>query len=297
MTRQRGATLTDTLVVVGIVASLLALALPAIQRVRGAADRTACQSQLRQVGQALHLFHGDHGRFGLSGSLLPGSRFRNLSWLATLLPYVDEKALFLQAEQAAQHASNVQDLLNFPTMQAVVRLYVCPTDSRLRSAQTDAWGTTAALISYLGSSGGMTSDLRGYRGAVPGVKLEEILDGASTTIAVGERPPPDSWQAGWWYPNIHMHHVGNRGPHIIMVVGVTGAIVGSGASDCRATFRATGPGRTSNPCDRFHFWSLHGGGSNFLFVDGSVRFLAYSADPILPALISINGGENVTLPD
>ena len=49
--------------------------------------------------------------------------------------------------------------------------------------------------------------------------------------------------------------------------------------------------------DAFHFWSFHSGGAHFLFCDGSVRFLAYSADPILPALATRNGGEAVTLPD
>ena len=50
----------------------------------------------------------------------------------------------------------------------------------------------------------------------------------------------------------------------------------------------------TNPCDQFHFWSLHPGGANFLFGDGSVHFLAYSAaGSILPALATRGGGEVV----
>jgi prepilin-type processing-associated H-X9-DG protein len=56
-------------------------------------------------------------------------------------------------------------------------------------------------------------------------------------------------------------------------------------------------GRIDNPCDRFHYWSLHPGGANFIFADGSVRFLAYTADPILGALATRAGGEVVTVPD
>src|SRR5262245_20532704 len=58
-----------------------------------------------------------------------------------------------------------------------------------------------------------------------------------------------------------------------------------------------GPGQLDNQCDMFHFWSLHEGGAHFLFADGSVHFLRYSAAPILPALASRGGGESVSLPD
>ena len=56
-------------------------------------------------------------------------------------------------------------------------------------------------------------------------------------------------------------------------------------------------GRFTEQCDLFHYWSPHPGGANFGFCDGSVRFLAYSADPILPALATRAGGEAVTVPD
>jgi prepilin-type processing-associated H-X9-DG protein len=47
----------------------------------------------------------------------------------------------------------------------------------------------------------------------------------------------------------------------------------------------------------FHFWSPHAGGANFAFADGSVRFLRYSADHILPALATRAGGEAVAVPE
>jgi prepilin-type processing-associated H-X9-DG protein len=48
-------------------------------------------------------------------------------------------------------------------------------------------------------------------------------------------------------------------------------------------------GSLTNQCDKFHFWSLHSGGANFVFGDGSVRFLPYSADAMLPALATRAG--------
>ena len=55
--------------------------------------------------------------------------------------------------------------------------------------------------------------------------------------------------------------------------------------------------RHDNQCDMFHFWSPHPGGAHFAFADGSVRFLAYSAEPIMAALATRAGGESVNLPD
>ncbi|MBI2806880.1 MAG: DUF1559 domain-containing protein [Planctomycetes bacterium] len=52
-----------------------------------------------------------------------------------------------------------------------------------------------------------------------------------------------------------------------------------------------------NHCDVFHFWSLHPAGSNFLFVDNSVRFFTYQNNNVLPALATRNGGEPTSTPE
>lgn len=49
--------------------------------------------------------------------------------------------------------------------------------------------------------------------------------------------------------------------------------------------------------DALHFWSPHPGGANFGFADGSVRFLSYAADEVLPALATRAGNEGVSAPD
>jgi prepilin-type N-terminal cleavage/methylation domain-containing protein len=58
-----------------------------------------------------------------------------------------------------------------------------------------------------------------------------------------------------------------------------------------------GPGRFDGPCDVFHFWSPHPGGAQVVTCDGSVHFLGYAADGIMPALATRAGGEAVTIPD
>jgi prepilin-type processing-associated H-X9-DG protein len=80
-----------------------------------------------------------------------------------------------------------------------------------------------------------------------------------------------------------------------MVLGVRERNV-EGVVGCLPGPYAYGRGRLSNQCDQFHFWSLHVDGAHFLFADGSVRFLSYSADGVLPALATRAGGEVVEVP-
>jgi prepilin-type processing-associated H-X9-DG protein len=109
----------------------------------------------------------------------------------------------------------------------------------------------------------------------------------------GERPPPDSLQAGWWYSGSVGDGIGFRGPNNGFVFGAGSLLMGDPCTPLDKTF---GPGRLDNPCDRYHLWSLHPGGANFLFADGSVHFLSFAAEPIMVALASRAGGEVVTLP-
>jgi prepilin-type processing-associated H-X9-DG protein len=57
-----------------------------------------------------------------------------------------------------------------------------------------------------------------------------------------------------------------------------------------------GPGDSANPCDTHHYWSLHDGGGNWLFGDGSVRFLTYSVSPVLSLLANRGDGAVVSYP-
>lgn len=124
--------------------------------------------------------------------------------------------------------------------------------------------------------------------------MTDITDGTSQSLYIGERPPPGIAFSGNWYT------LDSPDPELAYSLGLVFASGISVRSEhaqgpCRGPFRF-GPGRTANPCDSNHFWSLHSGGANFAFADGSVRFLPYSADSILPALATRAGGEVVEIP-
>jgi prepilin-type processing-associated H-X9-DG protein len=120
--------------------------------------------------------------------------------------------------------------------------------------------------------------------------MADITDGTSNTLLVGERMPSRDLEYGWWFAGAGYDNSGTGDV-------VLGARDVGYASDmgCLPTSQWVGlrPGRTDVTCDQVHFWSLHSGGANFLFADGSTHFLSYAADSVLTALASRNGAEAV----
>jgi prepilin-type processing-associated H-X9-DG protein len=120
------------------------------------------------------------------------------------------------------------------------------------------------------------------------VRFAEVRDGTSNTLLIGERPPgPDGFYGGWYgawgYTVCPVSQIRPASPN------ARGALDGS--TDCDLSFGPLRPGRIEDPCDVVHFWSLHVGGANFAFADGSVRFLPYNWSEVLRALATRAGGE------
>src|SRR3954454_21419404 len=94
----RGFTLIELLVVIAIIAILIGLLLPAVQKVREAAARTQSQNNLKQIGLALHTYHGAYQRFPDSVNWIPGPNGTTQpgSVHMVLLPYLEQDALYKQ---------------------------------------------------------------------------------------------------------------------------------------------------------------------------------------------------------
>jgi prepilin-type N-terminal cleavage/methylation domain-containing protein/prepilin-type processing-associated H-X9-DG protein len=290
--RRTGFSLVEVLVVLGIIGVLLGLLLPAVQQTRQAAARASCQDHLRQTGLALHGFHAVNGAFPAVDN------HTSLSWMVAVLPYLEQESLYAVSVAASQTDSRSLDNPPHLGLATVISVFVCPDDSRLLSPLADSQGLDAAFTSYIGNGGGLPAGasvgLAGIFGDSSGVRLSDITDGTSTTLLVGERFPPGNLQAGLWYPGYTTLAPGYRGPNVMLIAGLgNDGIVDPACFTLRGTF---GLGRLDNPCDRFHYWSLHTGGANFLFADGSVHFLSYSAEPLIIPLSTRSGGEPVSLP-
>jgi prepilin-type processing-associated H-X9-DG protein/prepilin-type N-terminal cleavage/methylation domain-containing protein len=281
--------LIEVVVVLGILGVLISLLLPAVQSARRSAARVKCANNIKQLALAVQNYESSNG-------CLPPGRGgvaeRLLSWHALILPFLDQDSLWHESVRASTQTSLTYKNPPHVGYTTVVTMFTCPADSRLSSPLVTPSGDRAAFSSYLGVSGALLQP--GALGGQFGSTLQGIVDGTSSTLLIGERPPPASLQAGRWYSRRYVLEPFG-GPDVVM--SALQPLVSAADIECRLASSAYGPGRLENPCDRYHYWSPHGGGANFAFADGSTRFIRYEASQFMPALATRAGGEVATLPD
>jgi prepilin-type N-terminal cleavage/methylation domain-containing protein/prepilin-type processing-associated H-X9-DG protein len=298
---RRGFTLIELLVVVALLAVLLGLLLAAVQKAREAANRMQCLNHLKQIGLALHGFHDTYHHFPHAydaralfhdPSQTPvtansQSVVVTKSWATLIL-------LFLEQGNLARAGYATYTARDIP-------VYACPSDPRAMEYYSgdDVYGTHG-LTDYLAVTGTMTfaghPSLGPRRPPCDGViyensrtRIADITDGTSNTVLVGERPPSPDLFWGWWSWSAFDSSLGVRDTwHVYPTSGTKPPIA------CASLFPENYRPATTSYCDTHHFWSLHPGGGNWLFADGSVRFLSYRSNAMLAALATRSGGEVVT---
>jgi prepilin-type N-terminal cleavage/methylation domain-containing protein len=292
--RRFGFTLIELLVVIAIIGVLIGLLLPAVQKVREAANRLKCQNNLHQIGLALHAYHGDHCSLPSGYRWLPVTpddptrTNPGWGWGALLLPYIEQDNLHNQIN----FKSAVGDPSNTSVRRTMLPLFVCPSDRstevfliQCTTGQTIDAATNSYAACY--GAGGEISAAPGqgnglfYRNSR--VRFADITDGTSNTIAIGERAAFFT-QSPW---------AGAISQGTLRIT--PGAPVQSTAvEDAPTQVLAHTGSHTLNDLrsDPDDFFTPHAGKGLFLFGDGSVRTIGIAIDlKILQALSTRAGGE------
>lgn len=203
MISRRGFTLVELLVVLGVVALLLAITLPAVQQVRESARQAQCKNNLRQIGLALHIYLEAHGvfPFGVGADqdgTMPSSGSpdsRRFALHAQILPDLGQSAVFQQIDfqvwpfyplLSPDPSVVVPTSTNHRAAQAKIAVFRCPSDlDRL----VHPWG----LNNYRSCNGNTWDGRRGNGlfGQNTATRSGDVTDGLSNTAAFGERVTGD----------------------------------------------------------------------------------------------------------
>jgi prepilin-type N-terminal cleavage/methylation domain-containing protein len=257
-------TLIESLVAIAIIAIVLCLSLTAIQKVREASNRLKCSNNFRQIGSAFQAHHKTRGHFPRGGNNAPPAYMRSAdisattptereltwSWAYQILPFMEQDAIFQNPNPAVVRATPIKS-------------YHCP--SRRRAEAIDG----LAKMDYAGNAGDHPEGRNGLvmRSTHGVVRIEDVIDGASTTVMVGEKQlnramfgqsidDSESYSTSGWNEDWGAYRWGAAAP----------------AADTEA------PGETGPSTA---FGSAHACGFYCVFVDGSVRFIRYTVPPTI----------------
>uniref|UniRef100_UPI0037043BFB DUF1559 domain-containing protein n=1 Tax=Rosistilla carotiformis TaxID=2528017 RepID=UPI0037043BFB len=289
-----GFTLIELLVVVAVIGVLVGLLLPAVQSVREAARRMQCSNNLKQLGLAAHNYHDTHRCFP-SGWINPTPWNPNqdcYGWGALILPFVEgnNAARAIDTVRVPFHNA-LSDAVKLEVMRQKQEVFRCPSDvGPIESSDGDRKpdGKATAVSNYVGSnnigwaeasdSGSAGDGGPGKHGMFvedKGIRFRDVRDGTSGVFLLGERR--------WQYNDVHDRSVQISAAGLVYGRETNGslsaeasAVIGLGI--VRMNYNGAKSGDTGARRKKTGFSSLHPGGAMFVFVDGSVRFVAESIE-------------------
>jgi prepilin-type N-terminal cleavage/methylation domain-containing protein/prepilin-type processing-associated H-X9-DG protein len=281
-----GFTLIELLVVIAIIAILIGLLLPAVQKVREAANRTKCQNNLHQMVIGMHNYEVANGFWPpayrnadtpQNGQIRPG-----WGWGSFILPYIEQASLYNNLNVNFSVFGNGANPVPPTTLtQSVLKIYRCPSDPApdLNTFRNNhGMSNYRAVRGTYGNPGSPSpqppyafitnEDLGGVLNQNSKIKMADISDGTSNQLAVGEciYDEPTAHWAALWSGMIGTYQGG------IMISCVMWHI---DERQDNVTINGAAPQA---------FGSRHTGGAYFAFCDGSVRFFKEQSPSVMQVL-------------
>jgi prepilin-type N-terminal cleavage/methylation domain-containing protein/prepilin-type processing-associated H-X9-DG protein len=300
---RRAFTLIELLVVISIIGMLVALLLPAVQAAREAARRAQCANNLKQIGVAMHTYHEAHNTFPpgyISRTQTPAPNSPETGpgwgWGTMILYQLEQKPLF----DSTNFSLAITDPAARTVRTTALNSYLCPSSAGKSGPVILQDGSGNSLISdlsagnYIASAGQLTpeefpAENNGVFYRNSRISAAMVTDGLSTTLMAGERSRNVA-DATWVGVVPFAQVCTNLGWNVrecdtacVMALGHTGPSPDQAWVDV-PNYKGAGAD---------DFWSLHSGGCNFLFCDGSVRFIKETVNPHTFSFLSTRAGNEV----